>query len=46
LAKLGGLVASIGLVPALFTRSAAPIKPASVALRPEVRAVPRKEGSC
>ncbi|WP_255401040.1 hypothetical protein [Opitutus sp. GAS368] len=42
------MVAAAGLVPAFLTRSAMAMaaKPASVALRPEIRAVPRKEGSC
>ncbi len=46
LAKLGGLLAVGGLVPALFGKSApAPVAPA-VKLRVEPRAVPRAEGSC
>jgi hypothetical protein len=46
LAKLGGIIAAAGFVPALFGRSAAAAAPAPVALRPETRAVSRKEGSC
>jgi hypothetical protein len=45
--KLGGLLAAVGIAPALFAKSAgAPTTAASpVALRPEQRAVSRKEGS-
>ncbi len=39
-------MAAVGLVPALIAKSAVTAKPASVALRPETRAVPRKEASC
>ena len=49
LAKLGGLLAVGGLVPALFGKSApAPVAPVApvVKLRVEPRAVPRSEGSC
>jgi len=45
-AKLGGAIATLGLVPALFARSTPAAKPAPVALRPETRAIARKEGSC
>jgi hypothetical protein len=50
LAKLGGLVVAAGFVPALFAKSRAaapaaiPVAPALV--RPESRAIPRREGSC
>lgn len=40
------MIAAAGLVPALFARPVAAAKPAVVALRPEPRAVPRKDGSC
>jgi hypothetical protein len=45
-AKLGGMFAVAGLAPALLARSTPPAKPVAVVLRPESRAVPRKEGSC
>jgi hypothetical protein len=45
-AKLGGAFATFGLVPALFARSTAAAKPISVVLRPESRAIARKEGTC
>ena len=49
LAKLGGLLVGIGFVPALFGKSRA-AAPAAVAvdpalIRPESRAIPRREGS-
>lgn len=48
-AKLGGLVAAVGILPKVLakpeTRAAAPELPASVTLRPEQRAVARQEGS-
>ena len=47
-AKLGGMVAAVGLVPGLMTKLGAnPAAPAAapVTLRPETRAVARKEGS-
>jgi len=45
-AKLGGLLAVAGLSPALFAKSGASSQPvAPVTLRPEQRAVSRKEGS-
>jgi hypothetical protein len=40
------MIAAAGLVPSLFTRSTPAASSAPVALRPETRAVPRKEGSC
>ncbi len=48
-AKLGGLIAAVGILPKVLakseTRAAAPTVPAHVALRPEQRAVARQEGS-
>jgi len=48
-AKLGGLVAAVGILPKLLakpeTRAATPDVPAAVTLRPEQRAVARQEGS-
>lgn len=48
-AKLGGLVAAIGILPKVLakpeTRAATPDVPASVNLRPEQRAVARQDGS-
>ncbi len=48
-AKLGGLIAAIGILPKVLakpeTRAAAPTVPTAIALRPEQRAVPRQEGS-
>jgi hypothetical protein len=46
LAKLGGLLALGGLVPALFGKAVVAPVAAPVSLRVEPRAVPRKEGSC
>jgi hypothetical protein len=48
-AKLGGLIAAVGLVPKVLakteTRAAAPTVPTHVTLRPEQRAVARSDGS-
>jgi hypothetical protein len=47
-AKLGGLLAATGLVPALLAKNtSAPARPAaaSVTLRPEQRAIARQDGS-
>jgi hypothetical protein len=46
--KLGGLLAAVGIAPALFAKSAvaATIAAPPVVIRPDQRAVPRKEGSC
>lgn len=49
LARLGGLLAAVGIAPALLGRGEAPVAglpAAPVKLRPESRAVARKEGSC
>ncbi len=47
-AKLGGLIAAVGILPKVFAKSesgaVAPEAPA-IALKPEPRAVARKEGS-
>lgn len=47
-AKLGGLIATVGILPPLLAKSekgaAAPALP-PIALRPEQRAIARKEGS-
>jgi len=45
---LGGLLAAVGVAPAFLKRPAAIPSPtrAPIALRPETRAVSRKEGSC
>jgi hypothetical protein len=40
------MIAAAGLAPALFARSAPAVKSVPVNLRPESRAVPRREGSC
>jgi hypothetical protein len=44
-AKLGGLLAAVGIVPALLAKSGTVAATAQVPLRTEPRAVPRKEGS-
>jgi len=48
-AKLGGLVAAIGILPKVLakpeTRAVAPEVPTTIAVRPEQRAVARHEGS-
>lgn len=48
-AKLGGLIAAVGILPKVLakseTRAAAPTVPTAIALRPEQRAVARQEGS-
>ena len=48
-AKLGGMLAAVGIAPALLAKAGAEIanRPvAPVTLRPEPRAVARKEGTC
>jgi hypothetical protein len=48
LAKLGGLLAAVGIAPALLAKSGAAVSGAAaalIALRAEQRAVARKEGS-
>ena len=48
-AKLGGLVAAVGILPKVLAkteaRAVAPTVPTEIALRPEQRAVPRQEGT-
>lgn len=48
-AKLGGLMAAVGLAPRLLAKpegsAKAPVPVATVNLRPESRAVPREAGS-
>jgi putative intracellular protease/amidase len=45
-AKLGGMLAVVGIAPALLAKAGAEIANRPVTLRPEPRAVARKEGTC